>query len=104
RLARHLEDFCTAHAVDASAVVTDDADAVLMDEMIEKHLRELGEEEATLLPADRQLLIRLHDRLQTRKERRRNRELYSSDSDESLSDRVLKLLDEELDFGIAKLA
>ena len=75
-----------------------------MDEMIEKHLRELQEDGATILPEDRQLLIRLHDRLRTRKARRHDRDFYGFASEDSLADRVLEFMDDELSIGNAKLA
>ena len=104
RLAELVDEFCAAHVGSTAAFVSDDADAVLMDEMIEKHLRELRDEGVTHLPEDRQLLIKLHDRLRTRKARRRDRDFYGFASEDSMADSVLEFLDDELDTGNARLA
>ena len=73
------------------------AGALVIDQIIERHVRELRDDEETQLPEDRQTLIKLFDRLQQRKARRTQREFYASATDAKLADLVLGLLDEEID-------
>lgn len=91
--------------LNASAVVSDEPAALLMDEIVERHVHELRESGETRLPEDRQTLIKLHDRLRHRKARRADREFYAFASEDRLADVVLGFLDDELDAGSkAKLA
>jgi hypothetical protein len=99
RLADLIEEFCLENVVNVSAMVSDGGEALLMDEVIEKHLRELRDEGSTELPEDRQLLVKLHDRLQHRKARRMDREFYAFATEQRIADAVLGFLDDELDGG-----
>jgi hypothetical protein len=100
-----IEEFCAAHVINVSAVVSDEAGALVVDDIIERHVRELREREETRLPDDRQTLIKLLDRLQHRKARRTQRMFFGSATAARLADMVLKLLDEEIaDDSRARLA
>jgi hypothetical protein len=105
RLAALVEEFCNDHVINASVVVSDDGDERLMDEIIDKHVRELRETGATSVPYDRPLLIRLYDRLEHRAARVMNRMFYGNADKDELADAVLGYLNKELDAaGKAKLA
>ncbi|MCP3385971.1 hypothetical protein NLM31_36845 [Bradyrhizobium sp. CCGUVB4N] len=97
-LARQINDFCALHVGSPTPdVLADEADAVIVDQLIERHVQELRANEATILPENRNTLIRLHDRLQIRNVRRINRVLYTELSDDKLADFVLSYLDEEIE-------
>ncbi len=102
-LAGLVESFCEENVINVSASVSDEPGALVIDQIIERHARELRDDEETQLPEDRQTLIKLFDRLQQRKARRTQREFYASATDAKLADLVLGLLDEEIDDG-GKLA
>ena len=95
-LAGLVESFCEENVINVSASVSDEPGALVADQIIERHVRELREDEETRLPEDRQTLIKLFDRLQQRKTRRTRREFYASATDAKLADLVLGLLDEEI--------
>ena len=73
------------------------------DKLIERHVRELRDQELTELPKDRAVLIDLHDRLEQRKSRRMRRDFYASATEAQMADLVLELLDDEIE-SKAKLA
>lgn len=86
---RKLADLMEAFSVEHSGT--------WMDALIERHVAELRDNEETELPDDRQTLMDMHDRLQHRKARRLCREFYASATEAKLADRVLGLMDEELE-------
>ncbi len=102
-LAGLVESFCEENVINVSASVSDEPGALVIDQIIERHVRELRDDEETQLPEDRQTLIKLFDRLQQRKTRRTQREFYASATDAKLANLVLGLLDEEID-DVGKLA
>jgi hypothetical protein len=95
-LAGLIEGYCNEHIVNVFAPVSEEAGALVIDQVIERHVRELREKEETHLPEDRQMLIKLFDRLQLRKKRRAQREFFAFASEQKLADLVLELLDEEI--------
>jgi hypothetical protein len=104
-LAELVESYCNEHVIDVSLPVSEETGALVIDQIIERHAQELREKEETRLPEDRQMLIKLLDRLQVRKSRRAQREFFSAAGEQRLADLVLQLLDEEIDdVSRAKLA
>jgi hypothetical protein len=103
QLAVLVEGFCARS--ESGMPATTDAGGQSLDTIIERHLSELRENEETHLPEDRVALINLHDRLSQRKSRRMCREFYASAAVSQIADKVLRLLDEEIDdLSRAKLA
>jgi len=92
-----IEEFCVATAADNPACLPDDADATAIDQTIGRHIRELREKEITVLPRDRESLIKLYDRLNYRNQRRINRQLYPTFNTSKLADMVLDYLDNEIE-------
>jgi hypothetical protein len=95
-LAKLAENYCRETVGDVSVFVSDEPDALVTDQIIERHKQELRENEETRLPEDRQTLIKVHDRLLQRKARRAQQEFYASASEAKLSGLVLALLGEEI--------
>jgi hypothetical protein len=95
-LAGLVESFCADNAGSTFPGAPDETGAHAIDEMIERHIAELRDNEVTRLPDDRAMLIKCHDRLAHRKARRQLREFYGRESDETLAEAVLALLDEEI--------
>ncbi len=93
RLASLVEAFCQEKAATARDLSGDDAS---VDVMIDRYVRELKDREQTRLPDDVETLIKLHERLQHRKQRRTHLLLYAHATAEKLADLVLGLLDEEI--------
>lgn len=96
-LAKLIEEFCTDTVVNSPIALRDDADAVAIDQMIERHVQELRQKQETQLPDDRASLIKLHDRLNYRNLRRLNQQLYDKFSTGRLADIVLHYLDVEIE-------
>jgi len=100
-LAKKMNEFCNLYVSQAFPLstlrVADEAGAEKLDCEIEHHIRQLRTEETTHLPEDRDVLIKLYDRLQLRKARRLQWEFYASVKEEKLADLVLRLLDEEIE-------
>jgi hypothetical protein len=100
-LARHLNEFCGLNLSKAfpsgEMDFVEDRGAAKIDAAIELHKQELKTKEVTQLPEDRETLIQLYDRLQQRKSRRMQWELYAKAKETKLADLVLKLLDEEIE-------
>jgi hypothetical protein len=83
--------------VQVSAPVSEEPGVLVSDQIIERHLRELCDNDETHLPEDRQTLIKLIDRLEQRKSRRMRREFYASATEAQAADLVLELLDGEIE-------
>ena len=95
-LAGLIEAFCM-ESLSGLFIAADNTGASFLDQVIDRHLGELRQEETTLLPDDKQMLIQLYDRLLHRKTQRSQREFYANASEAKLADLVLRLLDEELE-------
>jgi hypothetical protein len=97
QIAGLIETYCVEHVIFQDAAIFDEAGAIALDKLIERHMNELRDVQETRLPEDKQTLIEFHDRLQLRKARRMRRAFYASATEDKLADLVLGLLDEELD-------
>jgi hypothetical protein len=104
KLAGLAESFCVKNLSGLGGAGIDETGSLPIDERIERHVRELRDDEITRLPEDMEALIQLHDRLLQRKARRSRREFYATATEATIADWVLKLLDEEIDVDRAKLA
>lgn len=93
-----LEAFCRENTQAGAAMVDLDSTVSVasIDQIIEHHVRELREREETVLPEDRDTLLRLYDRLQHRAVRREQAAFYAGAHDEMLAERVLTYLDAEI--------
>ncbi len=97
-MAALMEEFCRDN-VQPGAVTLDMDSAIAVsavDQMILHYVRELREREETVLPEDRETLLRLYDRLQHRAIRREQAEFYSNAHVQIVADRVLAYLDAEI--------
>lgn len=92
-----IETFCFETVGDAMLLPPLEAGTVQIDQLIERHIQELKRKENTNLSENREILIKLYDRLQQRKAQRLQRDFYVSATEEKLADLVLRLLDEEIE-------
>ncbi len=67
-----------------------------IDRLIDEHVQELKEKDFARLPDDRDMLIRLHERLEHRKAQREHREVYALAREGWIAGLVLDLLREEI--------
>jgi hypothetical protein len=99
KLAELVKAFCDEHVRQVGLSGGSDEASESVDALIEKHVRELRDQEITRLPDDRDTLIRLYDRLHARKNRRLQRGFYATASEARISDLILRLMDEEIEAG-----
>ena len=93
-LASQIEKFCY-HTIPQLAIAANENTAIQMDETIEKLKSDLRQKGQADMQKSRQLLFQLYDRLRQR---------YATyASDDMLADRVLELLDAELEMGTDSL-
>ena len=93
-LAQLIMAYCAAND---GALQTKASPEMVLDRAIDRHKTELRDEEETRLPQDRQALIGLHGRLQSRKALRTSRDFYGYADEDKLANAVLALLDEEIE-------
>ncbi len=67
-----------------------------VDEVIDRYRRLLEEKGSAQLDHDRDVLLTMYDRLQTRKTRREQQTFYLMASEDEIADRIVKLIDEEI--------
>lgn len=67
-----------------------------VDEVIDRYKRQLVEKESARLDHDRDVLLTMYDRLQTRKHRREQKAFYLKATDDEIADRILALTEEEI--------
>ena len=94
-----IEAFCFVASPDALGISNENAsddDPVSIDHAIELHKAELLQEGSTHLPDDRASLLKFYDRLQQRRQRRMERHFYSTSSDALIANRVMQLIEEEI--------
>ena len=97
RLASLMETFCRENARALPRLdLPEETGVAYLDEAIEKHVKELREQEVTVLPESREAFVQLYDRLQLRQSRRRQCDIYASATVDALADLVLRHLDEEI--------
>ena len=98
-----IEEFCRVTVPDAFGVanfnLADDSDVTEIDRALDKHIEELRQKEATLLPEEKPILLKYYDRLQQRKSRRMQASFYEMADARVLADRILKYLDVEIEEG-----
>lgn len=97
QLAGLIESFCAEHLLGRSTPQSHDADATDIDQVIERHIRELQQRQETRLPADKETLVELCGRLCQRKAQRMQRDFYANATEAKLADLVLQYLDEEIE-------
>lgn len=101
-LAKLLSEFCADNVLSSIShllSINDDKDtAAKVDTVIERHIKELRQNETTVLPEDRTSLMHMYVRLQFRKIHRINATLFSEISIPKLVDFVLSQLDEEIEY------
>lgn len=68
-----------------------------VDEVIDRYKRTLAEKESARLDHDRDVLLTMYDRLQTRKTRREQKAFYQKASADEIADKVLELTTEEIE-------
>ncbi len=99
--AQRMNEFCDLHLKQAfpeeTIKLVDDKGAAKVDGTIAIYIEELRTKGSTVLPEDKETLIQLYDRLQTRKARRMQWQFYASAKEEKVADLVLRLLDEEIE-------
>jgi hypothetical protein len=94
KLANLIDSYCTADV--PGAPMGNEPSEASIDELAERHMRELRDQGETRLPEDWQMLMRLHHRLLHRQAWRKWRQFYGPDNEAKLADLVLALMDEEL--------
>ncbi|HUY67917.1 MAG TPA: hypothetical protein VMV79_01275 [Alphaproteobacteria bacterium] len=101
RFAELIEAFCLATIPDAfgpaNANIGDEGDPAALDLAIDRYKAELAGEGSARLPDDRATLLKFYDRLHQRQARRRERHFYATGSDEMIANRVLQLIEEEIE-------
>ena len=96
-LAKLIEEFCALNLPSISSVnTTSEAGVDEIDSIIDKHKSELRRKEETVLPTDKETLLKLYDRLQVRKIHRTQRDFYAVATAGKLADLILHFLDEEI--------
>ena len=99
--AKRMNEFCNLNVSQAFPSGTinfvDDEGAAKIDDAITTYIEELRTKGSTELPQDKESLIQLYDRLQTRKSRRMQWQLYATAKQEKIADLVLHYLDEEIE-------
>ncbi len=99
--AKRMNEFCDLYVSKTFSPeimgFVDDKGVGKIDDAIALHIEELRTKETTRLPEDKETLIQFYDRLQQRKSRRMQRQLYASATKEKLSDLILHYLDEEIE-------
>jgi hypothetical protein len=100
-LARHIEEYCRKNIETAFRPVSvhfvNETDVMEIDRAIERHIDELRQNELTILPQDKETLLKFYDRLQQRKSRRMQAAFYEMTTAEFLANAVLKYIDEEIE-------
>ena len=81
-----------------SSINDDKEAAAKLDMVIERHIKELRENETTALPEDKDSLMQMYVRLQFCKINRINAVLFGGISANKLADHVLSQLDEEIEY------
>jgi hypothetical protein len=101
-LAGLINNFCTENipsfTLPISAVNDDKEAAAKLDMAIERYIKELRENETTVLPEEKDSLMQIYVRLQFRTIHRINAVLFSEISPSRLADHVLSQLDEEIQY------
>ena len=67
-----------------------------VDEAIDRYKRLLTEKGSAKLDQDRDVLLTMYDRLQTRKTRRNQKAFYLKATEDEIADRILELTEEEI--------
>ncbi len=98
QLAALFETFCRENAAAAfpGLDLPEETGVAFLDEAINRHVKELRQQEVTQLPESREALLQLYDRLHMRQFRRQQREFYATATADKLADLVLEYLDEEI--------
>lgn len=93
-----IEAFCKENVPAIGLMLDLDSDTSIeaTDQIIAHHVKELREKHETILPQEREGLLRLYDRLSQRHHRREQREIYTDAGIDRLADLVLDYLDEEI--------
>ena len=94
-----IEAFCMSAVPDAFGFDASDdiiCDATAIDREIDRYKEELRVEGSAELPQDRETLIKFYDRLLLRKEHYDQREFYASGSTAIFANRVLHMVEEEI--------
>jgi len=93
-----IEIFCRDNVPPVGVLIDLDSDASIeiTDQIIARHVKELREKHETVLPQEREGLLKLYDRLRHRSSRRQQCEIYTDASADRLADLVLRYLDEEI--------
>ncbi|MFA4993975.1 MAG: hypothetical protein WC521_01565 [Bdellovibrionales bacterium] len=101
KFAKRMDEFCNLNIFQAFPSGTinfvDDEDAAKIDDAIATYIEERKTKGSTQIPQDKESLIQLYDRLQTRKSRRMQWQLYATAKQGKVADLVLKYLDEEIE-------
>ncbi len=84
-----------AYCLDTSSSPENDPESI--DIAIEQYKAELVAEGSAQLPNDRETLVRFYDRLLLRQIRSQQREFYSSGPASVIADRILKLVEAEIE-------
>lgn len=67
-----------------------------VDDVIDRYKKQLAEKESARLDHDRDVLLTMYDRLQTRKTRRAQKAFYQKATADEIADRILELTEAEI--------
>ncbi len=95
--AKLIEAFCFETTLEALSIADNtEHDQVSVDLVIDCFKAEMRDKEPITPPADRVSLLKIHDRLHHRQQRRKEKHLHATGSDEEITNRVLRLIREEI--------
>ncbi len=98
-LAALIEEFCCVCVPDGFTAPQEKEDALdkdAVDRIIDQYKTELVVQESARLPSDRALLVRMYDRLLTRKTRAEQRAFYETAPSALIADQILCLVENEI--------
>ena len=99
-VARLIESFCLVtepNSLNAGLESLDaEGDPHTIDRIIDRYKAELLDEESAFLPSDRTGLLKMYDRLLTRKTRHEQRDFYTTAHNATIANQILQLVEKEI--------
>lgn len=95
--AKLIEAFCFETALDTLRTADDtDHDPSSLDLIIDGYKAKMQAKDPIVPPSDRSFLLKLHDRLHHRQQRRKEEHFRTTGSEEEITNRILRLIREEI--------
>jgi len=100
-IGRLIESFCAVTVPEALNLsegnISENNDPISVDLIIDCYKSEMQNKEPITPPSDRISLLKICDRLMQRQQLRRERHFYATGDNEAITNRILKLLEEEIE-------